>query len=168
MSNYNVSSQDWAEVERETFVTVNLESTPLQIKCNTAVDNQVVVSLYSADNRVTGAFALHFSTPQQYHLGYCSGPRRTLPQQLPYNKDDMALTIVKKPGPILEVYRTVNSDNTLVIRAVLSDSFCDNTQFNWRNYWIGASVNKIKFSGHDTASMLYKKGKDYIFHFRNI
>ena len=66
----------WKAVERDVKIPHNLETTPLQIKTDSAAGSRevVYVYLYTAGGDMAGFIKFDFTSSPQYWLGYCTYP----------------------------------------------------------------------------------------------
>jgi hypothetical protein len=139
-------------VERGVKIPIELETSYLQIKTNSAVGSgdQTVIEYFDKEGRDAGGIGILFSSPRVwYRLFNCALPT-PFPHILPTTVNKL-WTIEKRR------YRTrVFCNEALVLEFTVSDSTCD-TRY-WETYW-GRKVSKIEFHSVDTASEQYRTGQ---------
>ena len=134
-------------VERGTDIPFDLESTPLQIKTNSATgsEEKIRVVTYMSDGKFLGGVKVKFSYPMEYAIAYCTG-WITFPTQPP-DKVDKIWTIRKTAT-------TLNIEGNGV--EVLDYHFSDSSKSECVPRWGGDVVGKIMFLSNDAASKNYR------------
>ena len=113
---------------------------------------------YTAGGDPAGGVTLHFTSPPQYWVDYCSTSRTNLPTALPTETDKIwKITLTRTSGTVSVI---IHCNNKEVLNVVPSSTTCSDSR--WSNYWT-REVEKIKFSSYDTASDYYRPGKQVKF-----
>jgi len=138
------TASDWNTVTRDVFYTHDLETTPLQIKTDSAVgsEEKVTVWFYTADDGYplySGAISLKFTDPPKYYIGWCSEDWTTFPVDLP----------AEQIWTITETATTVNIACNEV--DLVTYTFSDSSRSACVPTWSRDIVN-IWFRSGDTAS----------------
>eukprot|EP00116_Pleurobrachia_bachei_P001031 sb/3461293/ len=146
---------DWTAVDRIVKIPWDLETTPLQIKTDSALGSseQIRVNLYDKDSSVIAfaAVIVKFTSPMWYWIGHCSTNWKDLPVQPPVEVDNI-WTITKTEIALIITCNGVE---------VLNYLFADSSLSNCIPIWGGDVVEEIKFSSSDTASDFYKSAPEW-------
>ena len=138
-------------------INFDLENSPLQIKTDSVVGSDELVSVRfdSGSSSSWKGVSLSFSSPPQYQLYNCYTSRTNFPTDLPSKTDKVwTITLSRISGEIRVV---VHCNEKEVLNVVLSDTTCSWSK--WRDYW-SRNVDEIYFpSIRDTASDYYRPGK---------
>ena len=138
-------------MELENATEWDLESTPLEIKTDSVMgsSDKVAVVLLSG-NAYTGVVYLFFTSPQQYHLSWCTAGNYKFHVNPPSDNDKIwRISLTRTAGVRLVIHcNEVEVLNTLLSQATCSDS-------EWSTYW-SRDVTKIKFTSSDKASDYYR------------
>jgi hypothetical protein len=135
---YNIAS-DWNTVTRDVFYTHDLETTPLQIKTDSAAGSEEKVALAvwfsTADDRNSGGIRLKFTDPPEYHIGWGSEDWTTFPVDLPAEQT--------KIWTITETATTVNIACNEV--EVLTYTFSDSSRSGCVSLHWSKDTEKMRF-----------------------
>jgi hypothetical protein len=143
-------------VERDVKIPVELETSYLKIKTNSAVGSRddTLILYYDKEGRLAGGIEIWFhSSRVLYTLLGCQSSSTPFPHTLPTTVNKI-WTIEKRR------YRTrVFCNGLVVLDITLSDSTCD-MEYNshWETYW-GRKVREIKLNTWETASQQYRTGQ---------
>ena len=149
------TSDDWTAVQRDVFLPLDLENTPLEIKTNSTLGSEDRVWVYfsTTQRQFAGAVRIFFSSTPQYRLYYCSTFWTNFPSNLPSEVDKIwRITLDKTAGIRLKIH----CNGVEVVNILISDNTCRDSL--WRDYWSG-HVEYIYFSPSDTASDYYRAGQ---------
>ena len=140
----------WKTVERDVKIPHNLETTPLQIKTDSAAGSRenVWVYLYTAWGDWAGYVYFNFNSPPQYYLHWCSNSRTDFPSTLP-SEINKIWTLTKLPGPRV----TLQCNGVTVVDMTMSHDTCSDS--DWSTVW-NRQVEQIKFDSDDSASDEYR------------
>ena len=130
----------------------DLESTPLEIKTDSVLGStdKVAVVLLSG-NAYTGVIYLFFTSPQQYHLSWCTVGNYNLHVNPPSDNEKIwRISLTRTAG----VRLVIHCNEVEVLDKLLSALSCKS---GWDTYW-NKDVTKIKFESGDTASDYYRIG----------
>ena len=146
--NYNA---DWIPVQRDEMINYDLESTPLQIKTDSAVGSedilQVLFYTSTEDSSWMARIWIRFYSPPKYHIVPCSD-YTTFPSPLP-SEVNKVWQITKLSGPRI----TIHCNGVKVLDIEMSDSKCPDSG-NWKTAW-RKDIEKIVFVSSDKASDYY-------------
>ena len=129
----------------------DLESTPLEIKTDSVLGStdKVAVVLLSG-NAYTGVIYLFFTSPQQYHLSWCTVGNYNLHVNPPSDNEKIwRISLTRTAG----VRLVIHCNEVEVLDKLLSSS----CKSGWDTFW-NRDVTKIKFESGDTASDYYRIG----------
>ena len=129
---------------RDVFYTHDLETTPLQIKTDSAAgsENQFTVFFYTAEEEDSGVVYVRLDDPPQYDIGGCIQSSWTdFPVALPAEQTKI-WTIVETATSVKVFCNEVD-----VVTYTFSDSSIDECVPTWSK-----ETAKIKFATYDTAS----------------
>ena len=141
----------WSPVERGIKIPFDLESTPLQIKTNSAANSgdQIYVRTYTGDVSYIGDVAVQFTSPVTYFIAKCIVWSNSLPE-LP----------VQPPDEVEKIWTIGKTATNLSIECngveVLNYQFSDSSDTRCVPRWGGDVVEKILFLNYDTASDSYR------------
>ena len=128
----------------------DLESTPLEIKTDSVLGStdKVAVVLLSG-NAYTGVIYLFFTSPQQYHLSWCTVGNYNLHVNPPSDNEKIwRISLTRTAG----VRLVIHCNEVEVLNTLLSQE-CRYTF--WSTVW-NRDVKKISFRSSDTASDYYR------------
>nr|AFK75458.1 putative secretory peptide-48 [Pleurobrachia bachei] len=149
---HSVSSTEWIPVEGGTFITHDLEKTPLQIKTDSTAGsgNHIVLFTHTKDETgLVGGVRLKFGSTITYFIGFCELSSGAFPVQPP-DEVDKIWTIRKTASDLNIICNEVE-----LLHYKFSDS--SDSRCVQRCRWAGDVVDKIQFSSeHDTASDYYR------------
>jgi len=130
-------------VTREVSYTHDLETTPLQIKTDSAVGSEEEISVrsYTADNEYSGAIWLKFTDPPEYFIKRCFEISASFSVDLPAEQTKI-WTITKTAITV-----KISCNEVEVLTYIFSDS----SRSACVTYWSSDTV-KILFGSTDTAS----------------
>ena len=146
----------WIAVQRELLINHHLENSPLQIRTDSVVGSQeaVRVGFYTAGVHNAGGVHLHFTSPPQYFLSWCSTSRTNFPTTLPTETDKIwTLTLTRTSSTVRLI---ITSNNKEILNVVLTSTTC--TDSHWSTIW-SRDVETIYFPSGDTASDYFRPGK---------
>ena len=128
----------------------NPDTQGITVTTNSTVgsDEEVVVYFYDNTGKVAGGMLIHFSTPIQYYINWCTSTWNNFPVSLPA-APDKTWTITYNTAEQRVVYYC---NGVQVLNFLLSDSEC--TYGPWRTYW-ERKPTQIQFYSSDTASDSY-------------
>ena len=142
----------WIPVKRNVKIAYDLESTPLQIKTNSAVKNSDyhTAHLYLLDSQGydIGYVYFNFANPQKYQIYPCSNYRPAFPTAPPIEVNKV-WKITQLTGPRI----TIHCNGVKVLDLTLNKDTCSGTR--WITQW-SKKVAKIKFYKDDRASDYYR------------
>ena len=123
--------------------------TAITVSTNSTAGSNEMVGVWFYDNagNYAGKVFIHFDTPIQYYIGWCTY-RNNFPVSLPA-APDKTWTIEYNTAEQRVVYYC---NEVQVLNFLLSDSEC--TQSHWRTYW-ERKPTQIQFDSSDTASDSY-------------
>ena len=129
------------------MIPYDLESTPLQIKTNSAAGSGelVSVSFFTEAGSNVGNVILYFGSPAKYRM-QCMPNSSPFASTLPSEVEKVWL-ITKLPGPSIKIHC-----NGILVNVFQPLSLCSASS---RDSWSG-NVKQMKFSTSDTASDFYK------------
>ena len=137
---------------RNKYISLHLESTPLQIKTNSTTGSydQIWVSMHTAKaDRYVGVVAMMFDSPMKYWIVHCTG-------------SFIDSLTVQPPEEVDKIWTIRKTNTTLNIECnrveVLHYEFSDSSDSRCVTNWGGDVVRKIKFdTGSDSASNSYRE-----------
>ena len=133
----------------------------LEIKTNSSLgsNDKLEVDFFKYYSSLAGGVTLHFTSPPQYELKYCTNSRTEFSIDLPSETDNVwRITLSKTPGIRLVIY----CNEVVVLNILLSYSTCNDG--SWNHYW-NRDVEKIRFDSWDTASDYYRvRGEGMAYH----
>ena len=136
---------------RGVFYTHDLETTPLQIKTDSAAGSKekVFVRFYTADEKYSGGVYLYFYDPPQYWIGWCSSATTNFRVALPAEQTKI-WTITETATSV-----KISCNEVDVLTYTFSDSSrTDECVLNWNRDTV-----KMKFiTSEDTASNQFRAG----------
>ncbi|KAL5247451.1 hypothetical protein ACHWQZ_G019360, partial [Mnemiopsis leidyi] len=145
--------EDWIAVQREVKINYDLENSPLQIRTDSEVGSveKVRVYFYNAQGDIAGGVCLHFSSPPQWRLFYCTS-WTNFPADLPPETDKVWKITLTRTSDVPRV--VLHCNNVEVLNVTMSDSTCD-SRSGWSTIW-SRNVDKIMFGYSDTASDYFR------------
>ena len=146
---------DWTDVTTDVLIDFDLETYPLEIKCDSAADSReyIDVLFYTADENVDDninnrEFKMFFGQSTQYFIYSCTDDWQYLPTAISSSHDD-TWTITKTNTGLTVEFNGDEVANYLFSSS--SNSDCVDTY--------NVEVTRIKFSSSfDTASDQYRAG----------
>ena len=133
-----------------------METSILEIKTDSSLGSyeRVNVDFFKYYSSSATGVTLHFTSPPQYELKYCTYSRTDFSTDLPTETDKVwRITMIKTPG----IRLVIQCNEVEVLNFLLSDSTCSYS--SWNYYW-NRDVAKIRFDSWDTASDYYRlRGK---------
>ena len=141
---------DWKVVRP----TLDLETTPLEIKTNSAIGSgdRVHVDFYDSDENDAGGVWIVFSSIPQYRIYWCSSSYTNFSSTLPTAVDKVwRISLTRTSDITLQIH----CNDVEVVNFLLSERLCDDQYLDWTRYW-SKDVEKIGFDIYDTASDYYR------------
>ena len=149
------TSDGWTAVQLGSYIPLDLETTPLEIKTDSTLGSgdRVYVLFYTTQEEPVGGVLIDFSSTRQYRLWDCNYYYTNFPSNLPSKVNKIwRITLDKTAGIRLKIH----CDGVEVVNILLSYNTCNNSL--WRKYW-SRDVEYIHFSVYDTASDYYRAGE---------
>ena len=133
------------------YKEIDLETTPLEIKTNSAIGSgdYVKVLFYSVKSRRAGGFELHFNSTLQYEISECSSYTNFSTNPPADVNKIWRITKTRTSGIRLQIH----CNDVEVLNILMSDTTCSSS--SWSTYW-NRDIEKIYFGNSDTASDYYK------------
>ena len=139
---------DWTGVIKESFIKFDLRATPLEIKTDSQIGSNDIVSFFVVDPVVYTALRLviYFGETMQYELVYCMTEKATLNNVPDENEKVWAIHRTLDPDAV-----KIECNGVKVADFMISE--CTNSG---KEYY-GRSTNKLQFTSTDTASDYFRK-----------
>ena len=148
------TSDDWAEVQGDVYIPLDLENTPLEIKTDSKLGSgdDVYVSFHTTRGERAGGLEISFYSTR-YWLDYCNS-WTNFPSNLPSEVEKIwRITLDKTAGIRLQIH----CNGVEVLNVLMSDNTCSYS--DWRYYWSKDVENIYFHPSHDTASDYYRTGQ---------
>ena len=142
-------------MERDKYIDYDLESTPLEVKTDSAAGSGDKLDLVFYDDDVysNAGLSIYFTSPPQYRISDCSRERADFPTALPSEQDKIwRVTIVWRSSSAIQLQ--VHCNNVVVLDFMVSSSTC--TYSGWSGAWSQKKVNMIALPTDDNASDQYR------------
>lgn len=147
----------WITIPHNVKINYELDTTPLEIKTNSAAGSNdvLVLSMFTGANEYAGEILIYFRSPIQYYLTYCSSAATNFPTTLPSSPDKIWRFTLDRTSAGTKLQ--IHCNDVEVLNALLSDSFCTSPRYkgDGKAYW-SRKVEKIEFNNGDTASDQYR------------
>ena len=150
MTEYDTTVGSWTAVQ--VYKQIDLETTPLEIKTDSAVGSgdRVDVLFYTSQGDYAGRVNLHFTSTLQYYINYCSTSWTNFPTNPPADVNKVwRISVTRTSGIRLQIH----CNDVEVLNILISDTTCSSS--SWSTYW-NRDIEKIYFGNSDTASDYYK------------
>ena len=134
------------------YIDADLENSPLEIKTDSSLgsDETVEVEFYNSEGDYAGAVILHFTSPSQYQLRWCTTSKTGFPTKLPTDTNKVwKISLTRTSG----IRLVIHCNEVEVLDLLMSDSTCG--YGSWNFHW-SKDVEKIRFKSIDTASDFYR------------
>ena len=144
----------WLVAIRDIEVDFDLETSPLEIKTDSAIgsNEELKVNFLSAQEEVAGGVSILLETAPRYRFHDCMYPEISFSAALPSETTKIwRITLTRSST---EIRVTIHCNNEEVLNVVLSDSVCGYVS-DWRTYW-EKHVKKIKFPSSFSAADYYR------------
>jgi hypothetical protein len=142
----------WKAVPRGAIINFDLETTPLEIKTNSALKSGKAVSLwiYDDNGKDVGTIGISWQTKVEFWIGWCGNYGYLDKAPVTGRVQIWKISLTKTDAEIrIHFYcNGVELKNLL-----LSSAFCN--AWNWKSYW-SRKAKKIKFHPQDTATLAYR------------
>jgi hypothetical protein len=138
-------------VQHDVKIDHDLETTPLEIKTDSSVNDDVRVELrfFDVGGVSAGGLLIGFYKKMEYQLENCR-PYVGFPSTLPSAIDKVwTIILTKSSGVRLRIL----CNGVEVANVLMSDTTCSKSE--WSQYW-NRPVKKIEFHSYDTASDNYR------------
>ncbi|KAL5248076.1 hypothetical protein ACHWQZ_G017302 [Mnemiopsis leidyi] len=150
MTEYDTTVGSWTAIQ--VYKHIDLETTPLEIKTDSAVGSGDCVFLYfyTSQGYEAGGVYLHFTSTLQYWIYYCSTSYTDFPTNPPADVNKVwRITKTRTSGIRLQIH----CNDVEVLDILISDTTCSYS--DWSTYW-NRDIEKMYFDYSDTASDYYK------------
>ena len=129
------NSDDWTAVQREVYVPLDLENTPLEIKTDSTLGSKDRVWLWfcTTQREDVGGVEIYFYSTPQYKLYYCTY-RNNFPSNLPSEVDKIwRITFDKTAG----IRFKIHCNGVEVVNFLLPDNTCGDSyrRRDLKNIW---------------------------------
>ena len=139
-------------VQHDIKIDFDLETTPLEIKTDSAFGSNEIFQVYffsESETRI-GGIKIHLSSSPRYRIAKCSEQSKGFETNLsPETTKIWRISLFKKNLPEIRVIVHCNDEEVLNLE--LSDDLCDKYPNDWRKLW-GTDVAMIKFEPSPNTS----------------
>ena len=149
----------WVAVERDSYVNIDMENSPLQIKTNSEIGSgaELAVSMMDSMGQPAGDVNIYWTSPPQYAINQCIA-KTDFPTDLPSENEKVWTFSRTSFDSLLNERRIViNCNDKEVLNIVLDDTTCGDEE--WRHSEWEREGRMIRVLTSDSASDFYRKGK---------
>ena len=148
MTEYDTTVGSWTAVQ--VYKQIDLETTPLEIKTDSAVGSgdYVYVYFYTSQGDIAGGVNLRLTSTLQYCINFCTSCTN-FPTNPPADVNKVwRITKTRTSGIRLQIH----CNDVEVLNILMSDTTCSSS--SWSTFW-DRNIRKMYFRFSDSASDFY-------------